>query len=68
MPHDPVLVAETKDWFAKAANDLRAAEHEFTAVPPLLSDIVFPLPAGRGEGDEGLSHLAQHPFFQDPQP
>jgi hypothetical protein len=41
MPHDPVLVAETKDWFAKAANDLRAAEHEFTAVPPLLSDIVF---------------------------
>jgi HEPN domain-containing protein len=41
MPHDPVLVAETRAWFAKAANDLRAAEHEFTAVPPLLSDIVF---------------------------
>jgi len=41
MPHDRVLVAETKAWFAKAANDLRAAEHEFTAVPPLLSDIVF---------------------------
>ena len=41
MPHDPLLVAETKEWFAKAANDLRAAEHEFTAVPPLLGDIAF---------------------------
>ena len=41
MPHDPLLVAETKSWFIKAANDLRAAVHEFSAEPPLLSDIVF---------------------------
>jgi len=41
MPHDPLLVAETKSWFIKAANDLRAAVHEFSAVPPLLEDIVF---------------------------
>ena len=41
MPHDPLLVAETKSWFIKAANDLRAAAHEFSAVPPLLEDIVF---------------------------
>jgi HEPN domain-containing protein len=41
MPHDPLLVAETKAWFTKAANDLRAAAHEFSAVPPLLGDIVF---------------------------
>jgi predicted nucleotidyltransferase/HEPN domain-containing protein len=39
--HDPVLVAETKAWFTKAANDLRAADHEFSAQPPLLGDIVF---------------------------
>ncbi|MGI8549184.1 MAG: HEPN domain-containing protein [Dehalococcoidia bacterium] len=41
MPPDPGLVAETRAWFVKAGNDLRAAEHEFTAVPPLLGDIVF---------------------------
>lgn len=41
MPPDLLLVADTKAWFAKAANDVRAAEHEFTAVPPLLGDIVF---------------------------
>jgi hypothetical protein len=37
MPHDPARVAETKSWFEKAANDLRAADHEITAVPPLTS-------------------------------
>ena len=41
MPHDPFLIAETQAWFIKAANDLRAADHEFSAVPPLLDDIVF---------------------------
>ncbi|HCG01547.1 MAG TPA: DNA-binding protein, partial [Chloroflexi bacterium] len=25
MPHDPLLVTETKAWFIKAADDLRAA-------------------------------------------
>lgn len=33
--------AETRSWLAKAAIDLRAAEHEFDAVPPILEDIVF---------------------------
>jgi len=41
MPHDPILVRETSAWLSKAANDLRAAEHELTATPPLLDDIVF---------------------------
>lgn len=41
MPLDPLLVAETKAWFARVAEDLRAADHEFTATPPLLEDIVF---------------------------
>ena len=41
MQRDPMLVAETGAWLAKAAEDLRAAEHEFMAVPPLLGDIVF---------------------------
>ena len=41
MPHDPALVAETRAWFSKAGNDLRAGTFELDAVPPLTSDIVF---------------------------
>ncbi len=38
MQPDPARVAETREWFAKAALALRAAEFEFTAVPPLTAD------------------------------
>ncbi|MFZ5453919.1 MAG: HEPN domain-containing protein [Thermodesulfobacteriota bacterium] len=41
MPLDPVLVAETKAWLRKAASDLRAAQHDLTASPPLLDDATF---------------------------
>ena len=41
MPHDPARVAEARGWIVRAARDLRAAEHEFQAIPPLLDDIVF---------------------------
>lgn len=41
MQPDPERVAETREWFAKAALDLRAAEFEFTAAPPLTADIAF---------------------------
>ncbi|MHB1846620.1 MAG: HEPN domain-containing protein [Deltaproteobacteria bacterium] len=41
MPLDPVLVEDTRAWLVKAAEDLRAADHERTAQPPLSGDIVF---------------------------
>jgi HEPN domain-containing protein len=41
MPHDPVLVSETKDWLIKAAQDLRSAEHALIALPPLLGDVAY---------------------------
>ena len=41
MRPDPARVAETHEWLAKAALDLRAAQFEFTAQPPLTADIVF---------------------------
>ncbi len=41
MQPDPAHIAETRAWFFRAAEDLRAADHEFTAVPPLLADIAF---------------------------
>ena len=41
MPPDLRRVAEAKAWLDKAALDLRAAEHERTASPPLTGDMVF---------------------------
>ena len=41
MPPDPQRVEETRAWFAKASEDLRAAAFEMTAEPPLLFDVVF---------------------------
>ena len=41
MPHDPARIGETRPWISKAAEDLRAAEFELTAEPPLAADIVF---------------------------
>jgi HEPN domain-containing protein len=41
MPPDPRLAAEASAWFAKAATDLRAAEHALTAEPPLCADSTF---------------------------
>lgn len=40
MPHDPARIAEVRGWIGRALEDLRAATHELTAVPPLLGDIV----------------------------
>lgn len=41
MPHDPILILETKGWLKKAAIDIRSAEHALTAIPPILSDVVY---------------------------
>lgn len=41
MPPDAERVADTKAWLVKAATDLRAAEFERTAEPPITADIVF---------------------------
>jgi len=41
MPHDPVLIAEVRAWLTRAAMDLRAAEQDRLAEPPITADIVF---------------------------
>src|ERR1039458_6135025 len=41
MAFDPELVAETRAWFAKAFNDLCAAEALMSTSPPLLDEAVF---------------------------
>jgi len=41
MLHDPVRIEEARGWLKKAEADLRAAEYERTADPPITADIVF---------------------------
>lgn len=41
MPHDPVRVADTQGWLVKVSKDLRGAEIDLAAVPPLLEDEMF---------------------------
>ena len=41
MSHDPVRVADTAAWLRKAALDLRAAEVDLAADPPLFEDALF---------------------------
>jgi HEPN domain-containing protein len=62
MPHDPLRIAETRAWFTKAANDLRAADHEFSAVPPLLDDIVFHCQQAAEKAMKGFLTWHNRPF------
>jgi len=41
MAVDPELMAETRAWFVKASNDLRAAEALLANSPPLFDEAVF---------------------------
>lgn len=41
MPHDPVLIADTRSWLRKAALDIKAAQHDLDGLPPLLADAIF---------------------------
>jgi HEPN domain-containing protein len=41
MALDPVRVEDTRAWLTKAASDLRGAEIDLAAAPPLLDDLVF---------------------------
>lgn len=41
MPPDAARIAETSEWLSKAGIDLRAAEHDRTASPPITGDMVF---------------------------
>jgi HEPN domain-containing protein len=41
MALDPILVVEVREWMRRASNDLRAAEVDMRASPPLLEDALF---------------------------
>ncbi len=62
MPHDPARVAEARGWLARATSNLRAAEHEFLATPPLLDDIVFHCQQIAEKALKGLLSWHDRPF------
>ncbi|AEB09245.1 HEPN domain-containing protein [Desulfobacca acetoxidans] len=62
MPLDPAKIAETKAWLVKAATDLRAAEHERTAIPPINTDIVFHAQQLVEKAIKGFLVWHDHPF------
>lgn len=41
MPRDTARIAETGEGLSKAHIDLRAADHDGTADPPITADMVF---------------------------
>jgi len=41
MSHDPHRLADTQAWLRRAAADLRGAEIDLAATPPLLGDAAF---------------------------
>ena len=41
MADDPARVADTRAWLVKSSNDLRAAQVDMAAEPPILEDVMF---------------------------
>lgn len=62
MRHDPERVAETAAWFARAASDLRAAELELGARPPLLDHVVFNAQQAAEKAVKGFLTWHDRPF------
>jgi len=62
MQHDPELLAETRAWLVRAADDLREAEHDLTAVPPLLRGAVFHCQQAAEKAMKGFLTWHSRPF------
>jgi hypothetical protein len=62
MPLDPVLVLDTKAWFRKAAIELRSAQADLGATPPILEDVVFHCQQAAEKAIKGFLTYHQEPF------
>jgi HEPN domain-containing protein len=54
MPLDPVRIEDTKAWFSRAHEDLRAAAIGLEADPPLLEDALFHCQQAAEKAEKGL--------------
>ena len=62
MPYDPKRLSDTVAWLSKAKQDLRAAEFELTAKPPLTADIVFHCQQAAEKAMKGFLTWHDRPF------
>jgi len=62
MPLDPVLLTDTRAWFRKASTDLRSAEVDLAAAPPILEDVVFHCQQAAEKAMKGFLTYHQRPF------
>ena len=62
MLHDPVKVEETRSWFRKAQDDLRAASVDMEARPPLLEDALFHCQQAAEKAMKGFLAWHDEPF------
>jgi HEPN domain-containing protein len=62
MALDPVRVEDTRAWLTKAARDLRGAEIDLAAVPPLLDDLVFHCQQAAEKGFKAFLTWHDEPF------
>jgi len=62
MPHDPILISDTRGWLFKAAHDLRGAEIDLADNPPLLDDVMFHCQQAAEKSLKGFLTFHNRPF------
>jgi HEPN domain-containing protein len=62
MPLDPVLAVDTRAWLRKAAIDIRSAEADLAAAPPILEDVVFHCQQAAEKAIKSFLTYHQRPF------
>jgi HEPN domain-containing protein len=62
MPHDATRVGDTRSWLRKAAEDLRGAEVDLAADPPLTGDAAFHCQQAAEKALKGLLTWHDIPF------
>jgi HEPN domain-containing protein len=62
MSLDPARVGDAREWLRRASQDLKAADFEFTAVPPLTADLVFHPQHAAEKALEGFLAWREIPF------
>jgi HEPN domain-containing protein len=58
----PEIAAEVRDWVERAADDLREAEHNLTAAPPLVRGALFHSQQTAEKALKALLAAHDHPF------
>ncbi len=62
MPLDPILVAETREWFRRAADDLAAGAHDLTGQAELTRDAAFHAQQAAEKAIKGFLMWHSRPF------